>query len=96
LNIPGNCFSGLNNFTISPNPTQSQLTIRLTTPSASENITVRIFNILGQAIVERKTSKVSGLTIFEIPVSQLPEGKYFVSVYDNNIRIGTQSLIKLK
>jgi serine protease AprX len=96
LNIPGNCFSGLNNFTISPNPTQSQLTIRLTTPSASENITLRIFNILGQAIVERKTSKVSGLTIFEIPVSQLPEGKYFVSVYDNNIRIGTQSLIKLK
>ena len=36
VDIPGNCSSGLNNFTIAPNPTKGPLTIRLTTPTASQ------------------------------------------------------------
>ena len=95
LTISGNCFSGLNSFTIAPNPTKGPITIRITTPNPSQNISIRIFNSIGQIILERKTSKAIGLAIFDIPVLQLPAGKYFVGVYDGNTRIGTKSLIKL-
>jgi hypothetical protein len=95
LTISGNCFSGLNSFTIAPNPTKGPITIRITTPNPSQNISIRIFNSIGQIILERKTSKAIGLAIFDIPVLQLPAGKYFVGVYDGNTRIGTKPLIKL-
>ena len=95
IDVPGNCLSGLNKFTIAPNPTKGPLTIRLTTPTASQQITIRIFNSLGQTVIERKTSKSNGLAIFEIPVFYLPAGKYYVSVYESNTRIGTLKLIRL-
>ena len=91
----GNCFSGLNSFILAPNPTKGPITLRLTTPNSSQNIAIRVFNSIGQVTLERKTSKPIGLVILDIPVLQLPAGKYFVSVYDGNTRIGTQSLIKL-
>lgn len=95
VDIPGNCFSGLNNFTIAPNPTKGPLTIKLTTPTASQKITLRIFNSMGQTVFERKTSKSNGLAIFEVPVFYFPSGKYYVSVYDSNKKIGTQELMRL-
>jgi hypothetical protein len=95
VDIPGNCFSGQNSFTIAPNPTKGPLTIKLTTPTGSQNITMRISNSIGQLVFERKTTKSNGLAIFEIPVFYLASGKYYITVYDSNTRIGTMQFIKL-
>ena len=95
VDIPGNCFSGQNSFTIAPNPTKGPLTIKLTTPTGSQNITIRISNSIGQLVFERKTTKSNGLAIFEIPVFYLASGKYYITVYDSNTRIGTMQFIKL-
>jgi hypothetical protein len=95
IDVPGNCFTGLNAFTIAPNPTKGPLTIKLTTSTASQNITIRIFNSLGQMVIERHTSKPAGLSIIEIPVFHLAAGKYFVSLYESNTRIVTRQLVRL-
>jgi serine protease AprX len=95
VDVPGNCFTALKGFTIAPNPSNGPLTIRLTTPTASQDITIRIFNSVGQTVIERKTSKLTGLAIFEIPLFHLATGKYYVSVYESNTRIATQEVVKL-
>lgn len=89
------CLSGVNGITLSPNPSNGALSIKVITQTASQNLTIRIHNVLGQLVVEQKKSKAAGISFFTVPVFQLATGKYYVSVYDDKKLVETKELIKL-
>jgi serine protease AprX len=81
---------------IAPNPAHDHLTVRVTTPDASSNIVIRIFNSTGQLMASLNKSKLAGTAFFEnISLVRFAKDKYYVSVYDNNKLIATKELIKL-
>jgi serine protease AprX len=88
--------ANLTDVTLAPNPAKNLLEVRVTTPSASSNIVIRIFNSEGQLISTLNKSKLAGTTFFDnISLIRLAKGKYYVSVYDGNKLVATKTLIKL-
>ena len=83
--------------TVLSNPiTSNALKLRVTTPSASSNIEIRIFSSNGQLVAITKTSKLAGTAFLnDIPFIKFAKGKYYASVYDGNKLIATKKLIKL-
>jgi len=82
--------------TLAPNPAKTVLTVRVTTPAASSNIVIRIFNSNGQLVNSLNKSKVPGTAFYDdISLVRFAKGKYYVNVYDNNKLIATKELIKL-
>lgn len=82
--------------TIFENPAKDQFTVRVTTPTASSNITIRIFNAGGQLLNTSSGSKIAGTAFFEnISLLKFAKGTYYVSVYDNGKLLTTKELIKL-
>lgn len=81
---------------LAPNPAINFLDIRVTTPSASSNIEIRMINSLGQLVRRFHKSKLPGTAFFNnISMAGLAKGKYYVSVYDGNKLIATRKLVKL-
>lgn len=80
---------------LSPNPAQNQLTVKITTPNAIQNLLIRIFNNKGQEVSVIKKSKTAGTATFDISLMRFAKGKYYVSVYNGNKLIGTKELVKL-
>lgn len=79
-----------------PNPAISFLEIRVTTPSASSNIEIRMINSLGQLVRRFHKNKLAGTASFNnISMAGLENGKYYVSVYDGDKLIATRKLVKL-
>lgn len=79
-----------------PNPAKDNLTVRVTTPSSSSSIVIKIFSSTGQLVQALNKSKLAGTAFFEnISLMRFAKGKYYVSVYDGNKRIATKELIKL-
>lgn len=97
VSLQGSCVdAALKDVTLLPNFTNNLFAIRVTTPTASSNIIVRIFSINGQLIQSFKKNKLAGTTYFDnISLMRFAKGKYFVSVYDQNKLIATKELIKL-
>ena len=89
------CLTGTNAISLSPNPSASIVSVTVNTSVSSQNIAIRVYNSLGQLVVEFKDSKAEGIAVYDIPVSHLPSGKYYVSAYDNKELIQTKELIKL-
>ncbi|MGZ3852849.1 MAG: S8/S53 family peptidase [Flavisolibacter sp.] len=82
--------------TIAPNPAKDILTVRVTTPNASSNLVIRIFNSTGQLMVSLDKSKAAGTVFFnDISLARLSKGKYYVNVYNDNKLLATKELIKL-
>jgi serine protease AprX len=81
---------------IAPNPAHDHFTVRVTTPDASSNIVIRIFNSTGQLMGSLNKSKPAGTAFFDnISLARFAKDKYYVNVYDNNKLIATEELIKL-
>jgi serine protease AprX len=89
------CLSGSTGITLAPNPSHGVLSIKVNTPTAVPNLSIRIFNSAGQLVIELKKSKAEGISVFDTPVFNLASGKYYVSVYDDKKLIETKELIKL-
>lgn len=82
--------------TLLPNPAKNFFIVRLTTPTASSKIVIRIFNSAGQLVQSLNKSKLAGTAYFDgISLLPLAKDKYYVSVYDGTKRIATKELIKL-
>lgn len=80
---------------IMPNPAKDQFVLKVTTTTASQNLVVRIVDERGRLIsIERKT-KPAGTASFTMSVSDLARGKYYVSVFNNDMLIATKELLKL-
>jgi serine protease AprX len=88
--------ANLTDVTLAPNPAKNLLEVKVTTPSASSNIVIRIFNSEGQVMSILNKSKLAGTAFFDkISLIRLAKGEYYVSVYDGNKLLSTKKLIKL-
>jgi hypothetical protein len=89
------CLSGTNGVILLPNPSQGSLSVKVITQTPSQNITIAVFNSLGQKVIDVKKSKAAGIAFFDVPVFGLSKGKYYVSAYDDKKLIETKELIRL-
>jgi hypothetical protein len=81
---------------LAPNPAKDVLTIKVTTPLASSNIVVRIFNATGQLMTIINKTKLAGTVFYDnISLLRFAKGKYYVNVYDGKKLIATKELLKL-
>jgi hypothetical protein len=82
--------------TLAPNPAKNLLTVKVTTPTTSSSIVIRIFNSEGQLMTSLNKSKGAGTAFFDnISLIRFATGKYYVNVYDGKKLIATKNLIKL-
>jgi serine protease AprX len=97
VNLQAACIqANVTDVMIAPNPAHDHLTVRVTTPDASSNIVIRIFNSAGQLMVSLNKSKPAGTAFFDnISLVRFAKDKYYVNVYDNKKLIATKELIKL-
>jgi hypothetical protein len=97
INLQAACIdASLVDITLFENPVKNQFTVRVTTPTASSNIAIRIFSANGQLLSNLNKPKLAGTAFFEnISLLKFSKGIYYVSVYDNDKLIGTRELIKL-
>jgi hypothetical protein len=97
INLQATCIdASLFDVKVFENPAKDKFTVRVTTPLASSNITIRIFSANGQLVGSLNKPKLAGTAFFEnIPLVKFLKGTYYVSVYDEGKHIGTRELIKL-
>ena len=86
LNLTGTCTLGLesvdtigDNFTIFPNPASTNLNIRL--QAVEENTTLEVYNAIGQVVIPAQKINT---TSFELNVSSLTKGVYFLKISNDN------------
>jgi len=86
-------------FSLYPNPSNGQFTIQYNSPDSPDGslsgndlqASLEIYNILGDKIYEMPG--FISLTSNEIDLSSIPDGNYFVRIYDRK-KIYTQKMIK--
>ena len=79
---------------VSPNPFTERLTVRFT---ATENTTafVRIINISGESIINKKSNVIKGFNNLQIEgLSNLPGGTYLATISVEGKVIGSQKIVK--
>ncbi len=82
-------------FTVLPNPATNQFILQANSTNAIASLVIRISNADGQVMAIIKKTKPAGIVNYEIPISFLARGKYYISLYDNNKLLATKELIKL-
>jgi hypothetical protein len=82
-------------YSILSNPVYTNVGVRISTPAAVPAITFRIVNSSGSMVFARRESKGPGLTTFELPVSHLAKGSYYVVIYNGDKRAAVRKFIKL-
>jgi len=80
---------------LAPNPATNQLTIKISIPNAIPELQVQISNSLGQVVKELTYSKPVGTVSLPLLVTDLPSGKYFVTLYNKGKKIIVKELVKL-
>ncbi len=75
-----------------PNPARSRLNVRLNLPEPAVNLSVRLLNAFGQAVVERQYGALKNADI-EISLAGLPAGVYLLQVRDGEAQF-TQPVVK--
>jgi serine protease AprX len=80
---------------IIPNPAQGQFTLRIETAYPISNLSIYILDIKGSTILRFNRSKPSGIANFDLPIHNLPKGKYIVTVYNGNELLASKKLIRL-
>jgi hypothetical protein len=84
-----------NDLLLIPNPANNKFAIRITSQNAIPELSIQIMDALGKRIRIINTQKPSGIALIPINISGLARGKYFISIYNKNILIGTRELLKL-
>jgi hypothetical protein len=97
VNLQSSCIdASLTEITIAPNPAKDVFMVRVTTPTSSANVGIRIFNATGQLVFSLNKSKLAGTAFFDnISLAKFSQGKYYITVYDGMKLLGTKELIKL-
>ena len=73
--------------------TSANLVIEST--DAIDNMTIVVFDMMGNRVYQMKSSKLEGTTNIDLPVGKLPAGRYIIKVYDNQKPFGSADLLKL-
>ncbi len=89
------CTTDLRPVMIIPNPARSQFSLRIATSQAVGNLVIRIFNMQGQLVDEIHQGKSANTITIDVPIAHLARGIYIVRVYQNNLLVKTEKLLKL-
>jgi hypothetical protein len=78
-----------------PNPTSSNFNLKYNMPKSSENITVSVYDVLGNLVVSKSLSSTEGIT--KIETSNLTNGTYvYVIQSENDGILNTGRVVVLK
>lgn len=81
---------------IQPNPsTGTTATLVVETTYAISNMPVSVFDAKGSLVLQLKESKAAGRKTIAIPASRLPQGKYYIKVWNGATELGTLEWLKL-
>lgn len=81
---------------VQPNPTaESTVTLVVNTADAINTMPVLIYDGNGRLLSSLKYSKGAGVFTYQLPISTLASGKYYIKVLDGNKTVGTAELIRL-
>jgi hypothetical protein len=67
-----------------PNPTSGDLSVKVSMLNPSENTTIRIYSIDGKEVFANNFGAGSVNNIFQLNVSELSNGYYFLSLQNGN------------
>ncbi len=82
-------------YIVLPNPTQSKISLRITTPTAITALTFRLIDSRGRVVAVQKGGKGPGTATFNFAVSHLAKGIYYITVYKEDVRVVTKEFMKL-
>lgn len=85
-----------NSFLLAPNPAFSSFNIYINSLEAIPNMQIRITDAAGRIVLNVTRSKAAGMSVIPVPAHQLAQGKYFVSVYNQQRLVGTKELLVIK
>ncbi|MBA2499719.1 MAG: S8 family serine peptidase [Chitinophagaceae bacterium] len=81
---------------IFPNPVRTEmLTIAVNTPTEITALKMQVVNMQGSTILQQNNYKPAGRSLFTIPVSTLPAGKYQLVIWDGNTKLETAGFVKM-
>jgi serine protease AprX len=84
-----------NTFLIVPNPAHQSFNLKVHTAAPAQNLVIQVRDAAGQVVAQQRRSKGAGPASFQVSVAHLAKGKYFVSVYNKDVLLGTRELLKL-
>ncbi len=81
---------------VQPNPVSgSNVTLVVETPYAIDRMPVAIHDGKGRLVMQLNFTKGTGKKTFDLNISRLSKGKYYITVYNSQKSIGTAELIRL-
>ncbi|HEY1115045.1 MAG TPA: S8 family serine peptidase [Chitinophagaceae bacterium] len=84
-----------NTFLLVPNPAHESVMVKVTTPAPTASLLIQVTNSTGQVVAQLSRSKGAGLASIPVSIVHLAKGKYYVSVYNKGVLLGTRELLKL-
>jgi hypothetical protein len=103
VNFSSPCFTtGFNpvdlqahNFLVVPNPAHQSFTLKMTTTAPANNLLIQVTDATGMVVMKLAKSKGAGQAAIPVSIAKLAKGKYYVSVYNKGVLLGTRELLKL-
>jgi len=75
-----------NDFTVYPNPSHGDVNVSFNSPE-SQNVSVRIFDMVGKTILTREITVDEGTNKFNLDLADLTKGIYFVELNSTSERL---------
>ena len=72
----------LKEFAVYPNPSYGEITVAISTFELSQNLQIKVFNLLGQEMQSQNLAPFQGTTKVSLDLTKLPKGIYMVEVTD--------------
>jgi serine protease AprX len=82
-------------FLLSPNPANNIIALKITTPYPIPQLWLRISDDKGAVVAIKQVTKQAGTSTFELSLSQLAKGHYYITVYNGEKQLATREFIKL-
>jgi hypothetical protein len=85
--------SSLNQYSIFPVPTQTNLNVVMDSKESTEAV-VMVFDFMGKVVLSSHVKLNTGLNAYILPIAQLANGNYILSVKGNSININEKVTIQ--
>ena len=92
LDAPAEVIASPLEFSLFPNPAQSEINVKMGEEFIGKEVTIRVANQLGQTLLVRRIGEVQH-QIETIPLSELSPGVYFVSLQTSSGEVQTQKFV---